>query len=52
MAAIEIAGLCKELGVLPRAGGLLDQDWYHVRLLKAGLYGIAKHEEYQQRTKK
>lgn len=40
--ALELAELCQGLGVLPRAGGLLDQDYYHVVLLKAGLRGIAK----------
>ena len=38
--AIEIANMCRLLHTLPRAGGLLDQDWYHFRLLNAGLYGL------------
>lgn len=33
MEAIELAILCRDLKVLPRAGGLLDQDSYHVWLM-------------------
>lgn len=43
--AVELAQLCKELKVLPGPGGLYDQDWYHVYLLKGGLYGIHAKEE-------
>jgi len=38
--AIELTVLCKELHVLPKAGGLLDQDPYHIHLLKAGLSAL------------
>jgi hypothetical protein len=47
--AIEMASLCKTLHTLPRAGGLYDQDWYHVALLKAGLYAIGKKEQRDQK---
>lgn len=35
--AVDLAGLCRALGVLPRSGGILDQDWYHIALLKAAI---------------
>ena len=31
--AVELYALCKEFHVLPRPGGLLDQDYYEVQLL-------------------
>jgi hypothetical protein len=34
---MELTYLCRKLGVLPKAGGLLDQDPYHVSLIKAVL---------------
>jgi hypothetical protein len=37
--------LGKQLKVLPRSGGLLDQDYYHILLLKAGLQAMAKKEK-------
>lgn len=40
--AIRLAALCRELHVLPRAGGVFDQDPYELRLLEAGLAGLAK----------
>lgn len=43
--AVELSSLCKALGVLPRPGGILDQDWYHVALLKAGLRAFKIKEE-------
>lgn len=35
--AIEMTSLCRQLRVLPQAGGLLDQDSYHVWLLQETL---------------
>lgn len=35
--AVDMTSLCKALGVLPRSGGLLDQDWYHIALMKAAI---------------
>lgn len=32
--AIELTVLCQDLHVLPNAGGLLDQDSYHVWLMQ------------------
>lgn len=43
--AVDISSLCKALQVLPRLGGLLDQDWYHVALLRAGLRAFNIKEE-------
>jgi hypothetical protein len=40
--AIDLAVLCSELHVLPRAGGVLDQDPYELYLLRAGLSGLNK----------
>lgn len=34
---IDLLGLCRSLGVLPQAGGLLDQDSYFVFLLRHAL---------------
>jgi hypothetical protein len=43
--AIDLAVLCSELHVLPRAGGVLDQDPYELGLLRAGLSGLNKRAE-------
>lgn len=48
--AVDMASLCKVLGVLPRPGGLLDQDWYHVSLLRAALRAFALKEEQDTRA--
>lgn len=44
-----MATMCKELGVLPRTGGLLDQNWYEYVLLRAGLNAIAEKEAKDQK---
>lgn len=36
--------LCRDLGVLPKAGGLLDQDSYHVWLLQETLAVLHEKE--------
>lgn len=41
--AVELTQMCTELRILPGPGGLLDQDPYHIMLLKAGL--SAMHEK-------
>jgi hypothetical protein len=33
---------------LPRAGGLFDQDYYHVILIRAYQHGIAKKRKYDE----
>jgi hypothetical protein len=48
--AIDIAALCKEYRVLPKAGGLLDQDPYYVLVLKA--YTLAINEKVRRESKK
>lgn len=35
--AINLTNLCRSLGCLPRSGGLLDQDSYHVYMMEAVL---------------
>ena len=46
--SIELTSLCRAFHSLPRPGGVLDQDWYHISLLNAGLHGIAKLEQKQR----
>lgn len=43
--AVEMTLLCRDLGVLPKAGGLLDQDSYHVWLIQQTLAVLAKKEK-------
>jgi hypothetical protein len=52
--AVEMTVLCRDLGVLPRAGGLLDQDSYHVWLMQQTLTVLNEKEQKeieQQRQK-
>ena len=51
--AIELTSLATRLHVLPRAGGLLDQDYYHIKLLRAGIRAFEKAEEleYKKQSK-
>jgi hypothetical protein len=49
--AMELAELCQGLGVLPRTGGLLDQDYYHIVLLRAGLRAAAKLQAKNNKPK-
>lgn len=44
--AVEMTVLCRDLGVLPGPGGLLDQDAYHVYLLRETL-GVLNEKERQ-----
>lgn len=42
--AVELTDMCETFGVLPRAGGLLDQDYYYIVLMYAVLRARAiKH---------
>lgn len=43
--SIRLTSMCRTLHCLPRPGGLLDQDWYHVALIEAGLYAMARKAE-------
>jgi hypothetical protein len=43
--AIDITTLCRELHVLPRPGGLLDQDSYHVWLIQETLAVLSEKEK-------
>lgn len=42
--ALELA-MFAEHGILPRAGGIFDQDNWHVMLIKAGLAAFAEKRE-------
>jgi|tagenome__1003787_1003787.scaffolds.fasta_scaffold20010051_2 hypothetical protein len=44
--AVELTTLCRDLGVLPGPGGLLDQDAYHVWLIRETL-GVLNEKERQ-----
>lgn len=46
--ALDLAALCESTHSLPRTGGVLDQDPYHLVLLRAGLYGLNKRKEFEQ----
>lgn len=46
--AIELTGLCQSLGVLPRGGGLLDQDSYHVYMMQCVLSAQAEKANRDQ----
>lgn len=45
---IDLTMFFKEGGVLPRAGGLFDQDPKHVRMIKAGLGALAERREKEE----
>lgn len=47
--ALELASVAKDVGGLPGAGGILDQDPRMMVYLEAGLFGIHKYEAYQQK---
>lgn len=48
--AIELTELCEALNVLPRAGGILDQDYYHIILLRAGLRAFSIKRERDSKS--
>jgi hypothetical protein len=43
--AIDMTVLCRDLGVLPGSGGLLEQDSYHVWLLQETLAVFREKEQ-------
>lgn len=43
--------MCKALGQLPRQGGLLEQDAYHMRLVRAGMAGLQAQEEEEAKKR-
>lgn len=47
--AITLTNLCQALHTLPRAGGLLDQDSYHVWLIEQVLNAQAERAEIERR---
>jgi hypothetical protein len=46
---VEMTSLCKELHVLPRAGGLLDQDSYHVYGMGLVLAAFNERQQLEHR---
>jgi hypothetical protein len=50
--AAELAYFFKEGGALPGAGGLFDQDYYHMMLIKAGLAALAEKEKRESKKAK
>jgi hypothetical protein len=47
---IDLTMFFKEGGVLPRAGGIFDQDPTHVRMIKAGLNAIAERRQKEDKA--
>lgn len=49
--ALELAAFA-EYGILPRQGGLFDQDPYHVYLIKAGLraFGVKREKDNKKKN--
>lgn len=47
-----MAYLCETLGCLPRPGGLLDQDSYHIYLIHSVLAARAEVEREQERKRR
>lgn len=45
---LEIFGMCQSLNVLPKSGGLLDQDGFYVHLMKNALMAQAERAELDQ----
>jgi hypothetical protein len=43
--AVDMTVLCRDLHVLPQAGGLLDQDSYHIWLIQETLAVLHEKEE-------
>jgi len=50
--AMDMYSLCKQFKVLPRAGGLLDQDYYHIVLLRGVTRAVAIREERERNKTK
>ena len=50
--AIDLTALATRLHVLPQAGGLLDQDYYYIKLLRAGIRAFEKKEEQEYKKAK
>jgi hypothetical protein len=46
---IDLTMFFKEGGVLPKAGGLFDQDPRHVKMIKAGLNALAERREADEK---
>lgn len=47
---VDLTMFFKEGGILPRAGGLFDQDPQHVKMIKAGLNAIAERREKDEKA--
>jgi hypothetical protein len=51
-AAINLTILCQKFKQLPRPGGVLDQDAYHVHLLQTVLQVIEEKREMEEKRSK
>jgi hypothetical protein len=49
---MKMAAICKSYGVLPRAGGLLDQDSLFVDVLEAFDAAVAERTRIEQNKRK
>jgi hypothetical protein len=47
--AVDLAWFAKQTGALPQAGGILDQDIYYLRLLRAGLQAFEEQERQESK---
>jgi hypothetical protein len=50
--AIDMTVLCRDLHVLPQAGGLLDQDSYHMYLIQETLAVLNERERQEVEAEK
>jgi hypothetical protein len=50
--AIVLVSLCRQFQTLPREGGLLDQDSYHVWLMNIVLNAMHEKEEIERKKVK
>jgi hypothetical protein len=44
--------LCRQLHVLPRAGGVLDQDWWEMTAVKVVLEALQEKEQEELKKAK
>lgn len=47
--AVELTRLCQAMHVLPRAGGVLDQDSYHIYMIQTVLAAQAEKDELDRK---
>lgn len=47
--AIDLTNMCQELHCLPGPGGLLDQDAYHIHMMRCVIIAQREAEEIQRK---